>query len=99
MTAQPAFSTERLDVPDSIREINDLFYKNGWTDGLPIIPPTEDLVAEMLRFTDYAPGDVICELPPRGATATVALRAVDCVLAGCLPEYFPVGLPVVQAAV
>src|SRR5205085_6455538 len=98
MTTQVAFTTERVDVPDSVREINDLFYKNGWTDGLPIIPPTEDLVAEMLRFTDYDPNDVICQLPPRGASATIELLAINCVMAGCLAEYFPVVLTAVQAA-
>jgi hypothetical protein len=44
MSAHGAFKTEQIDVPDSVRDINDLFYKNGWSDGLPIIPPTEELV-------------------------------------------------------
>src|SRR5512145_2362779 len=93
-----AFVTERIDVPDSVRDINDLFYERGWTDGLPIIPPTEDAVAGMLRFTDRAPGDVIGELPPRGAPATLELAAINCVMAGCLPEYFPVVVTAIQAA-
>ena len=62
---RPAFAAERIDVPDSVRDINDLFYARGWTDGLPIIPPTEEAVAEMLRFTDRAPSDAIGDLPPQ----------------------------------
>jgi hypothetical protein len=54
-------ASEHLDVPNSIRDINNLFYEKGWTDGLPIIPPTEDAVADMLRFTDYGPNDVVCQ--------------------------------------
>jgi hypothetical protein len=62
-----SIATEQIEVPNSMRKVNDLFYERGWTDGLPVIPPTEDLVTEMLRFTDYAPNDVIGELPPRRA--------------------------------
>jgi hypothetical protein len=98
VTTTIPFGTERIDVPDSPREIYDLFYKNGWTDGLPIIPPTEEAVAQMLRFTDHAPSDVICEVPPRDGIATVELLAINCVMAGCLPEYFPVVLTAVQAS-
>jgi len=90
--------TERIEVPDSMKDINDIFYRKGWTDGLPIIPPTQEAVADVLRFTDYAPSDVICEVPPRGGAATVELLAINCVMAGCLPKYFPVVLTAVQAA-
>ncbi|MBA2528362.1 MAG: hypothetical protein H0V19_00100 [Euzebyales bacterium] len=47
-------------------------------------------MAEMLRFTDYVPSDVIGELPPRFAPATIELLAINCVMAGCLPAYAPV---------
>jgi hypothetical protein len=92
------FATERVELPDSVVKINDHFHEKGWTDGLPIIPPTEESVAAMLRFTDYAPSDVIAEIPPRGGVATIELLAINCVMAGCLPEYFPVVLTAVQAA-
>src|SRR5689334_23436280 len=98
MTGKAVFQTEQIEVPSSPHEIYALFYKNGWTDGLPIIPPTEELLGEMLRYTDYRPSDVICELPPRGAPATLELLAINCVMAGCLPEYFPVVVTAVQAA-
>lgn len=101
MSAQPqppVVATERIDVPDSVRAINDLFHERGWTDGLPIIPPTEDAVSEMLRYTDRLPGDAIGELPPRGAPATLELLAINCVMAGCRPEYFPVVVTAIEAA-
>ncbi len=68
----------------------DHFYAQGWTDGLPVIPPTEERVAHMLRYTDYAPGDVIARVPPKNAPATVESIAVNAVMAGCLPAYLPV---------
>ena len=92
------FNTECLELPDSVQDINDLFHERGWTDGLPIIPPTEEAVREMLRFTDYAASDVLCQLPPRFAPATIELLAINCVMAGCRPEYFPVVLTAVKAA-
>ena len=52
------------------------FYGEGWTDGLPVIPPTEERVAETLRYTDYAPQDVIAHVPPRNAPATAEIIAI-----------------------
>lgn len=98
MTNLTPIVSERIEVVDSTREINDLFHSKGWTDGLPIVPPTEEAVAEMLRFTDYAPSEVICEVPPRGGAATAELLAINCVMAGCRPEYFPVVITAVLAA-
>lgn len=73
------------------------FYEEGWTDGLPVIPPTEDRVAETLRFTDYAPQDVIAHVPPRNAPATAEIIAINAVMAGCRPEYLPVLIAAVGA--
>jgi hypothetical protein len=95
--ADRPFSTESLQLPDSVRDINNLFYERGWTDGLPIIPPTEEAVAQTLRFTDYAPDESVGDLMPRGAPATIELLAINCVMAGCLPEYFPVVIAALQA--
>jgi hypothetical protein len=69
----------------------------GWTDGLPIVPPTEARVAAFLRCTDRAPREVIGVLPPRQGEATVERVAVNAVMAGCRPEYFPVVLAAVAA--
>ena len=74
----------------NLDEINLYFTQNGWTDGLPIIPPTPERVAEFLKYTDYKPDDVIAVIPPAYRKATAKLVAVNGVMAGCPPEYMPV---------
>jgi len=74
----------------SLDEINLYFTQNGWSDGLPIIPPTEARVAEFLKYTDYAPDTVIAEIPPSYRKATAKLIAVNGVMSGCSPEYMPI---------
>ena len=76
---------------------NQLFYQRGWTDGLPIVPPTGELVAEMLRGTDLPPNRVVAILDPMGGQATVEKIAVNAVMAGCRPEYMPVLIAAVEA--
>jgi len=77
-------------------ELIDRFYDNGWTDGLPVVLPTETRVAEMLAGRD--PRDVLGSVPPRGSVATRELVAVNAVMAGCRPEYFPLVEATVAAA-
>ena len=74
----------------NLDEINLYFAKNGWSDGLPVIPPTRARVDEFLKYTDHAPGDLIAEIPPTYRKATAELVAVNGVMAGCLPEYMPI---------
>src|ERR1051326_2902958 len=73
------------------------YQEHGWTDGLPIVPPTDDRVAEFLRYTDRPPREVIGVLPPRQGEATVEKIAINAVMAGCRPEYFPVILTAIEA--
>ncbi len=73
-------------------------YARGWTDGLPVVPPTEARVLAMLRGTSRAPSDVVAVVPPDLAPCTVEKVAVNAVLAGCLPEHLPVVLAAVEAA-
>ena len=73
------------------------FYERGWTDGLPIIPPTEELVEEMLQFTDRKRDETVAKLAPRWGKATPEKIAVNAVMAGCLPEYMPVLVAAVEA--
>ncbi len=87
----------RLQVHGSVRDINDYFYEHGWTDGLPIIPPTEDLVLEMLEACSMPPQRALGRLSPLDGTVTVEKVAINAVMAGCLPDYFPVVLAAVQA--
>lgn len=73
-------------------------YDRGWSDGLPVIPPTEARVARMLEGTDRSPGDVVTIVPPDLVECTVEKVAVNAVMAGCLPEYLPVVLTALEAA-
>ena len=73
------------------------YQDRGWTDGLPIVPPTEAAVRELLRWTDRDPRELIGILPPRQGEATVEKIAANAVMAGCRPEYFPVVLAAVEA--
>ncbi len=92
-------STPRLVFQGSIQGVNRFFYQRGWTDGLPIMPPTEEAVAEMLTGTDLPPGLVVARLEPRRGKATVEKIAVNAVMAGCLPTHLPVIIAGVEALV
>ncbi|MGH9064770.1 MAG: thioredoxin family protein [Acidimicrobiales bacterium] len=73
-------------------------FERGWTDGLPVVAPTEARVARMLGGTGRDPGEVVAVVPPDLVEATVEKVAVNAVLAGCRPEYLPVVLAAVEAA-
>jgi hypothetical protein len=80
----------------TLEAVNQFFYENMWTDGLPIIPPTIKKVEEFLKYTDRSPDEVLGILPPRHVKATVWKIAVNGVMAGCRPEYMPILLAVVE---
>ena len=79
----------RIIFKGSLEEVNRFFYRRGWTDGLPIIPPTEEAVAEMVTGTDLPPDYIVSELEPRSGKATVEKIAINAVMAGALPTYLP----------
>jgi hypothetical protein len=81
----------------TLEEVNRFFYENGWTDGLPIIPPTEAKVAEMMTGTDLPPGHVVAKIIPRLGKATVEKIAINAVMAGALPTHMPFLIAAVQA--
>ena len=87
-----------FEVDDSFTELNTLYHERGWTDGLPIMPPTEAAVAAMLGGTRRGPDDIVAVLPPRQGEATVERIAINAVMAGCLPEHLPVVIAAVEAA-
>ncbi|MFH1486457.1 MAG: hypothetical protein ABIH46_10325 [Chloroflexota bacterium] len=95
--SRPEFATGALEVKGSIAAANRLFYGRGWTDGLPIIPPTRSEVDGMLAYSDRDPKDVVAVFKPRNGKATVEKVAINAVMAGCQPEYFPVVLAAVEA--
>ncbi|HEX6210325.1 MAG TPA: hypothetical protein VF136_06090 [Methylomirabilota bacterium] len=83
--------------PGAWDEIDTHYQERGWTDGLPIVPPTERRVRELLEQTPRHPHEVVGVLPPRQGEATVEKIAVNAVMAGCRPEYFPVVLAAIEA--
>ncbi|MBI2910146.1 MAG: hypothetical protein HYX92_21095 [Chloroflexi bacterium] len=91
--------TDRVRTPDSLEEINEIFYRERMTDGLPIIPPTVERVQRMLEAVDRDPQEVIGLVAPKQGVATVEKIAANAVMAGCLPEYLPVVIAAVQAIV
>ncbi|MBI2908131.1 MAG: hypothetical protein HYX92_10825 [Chloroflexi bacterium] len=90
-------TSDRIKLPDSLEAVNDYLYEQCLTDGLPVVPPTAERVQAMLEYTDRDPGDVIADIAPLWAEGTVEKIAIQAVMAGCLPEYFPVVITGVQA--
>jgi hypothetical protein len=72
-------------------------YDRGWSDGLPLVPPTEERVLRMLQGTSRDPQEEIGLVPSDLAPATVEKIAINAVMAGCKPEYLPVVLAAVEA--
>src|SRR5262245_39667685 len=84
-------------VEDDWLAVNELYVERGWTDGLPIVPPTEARVEAFLAQTTQDRLEVVAVLPPRQGEATVEKIAINAAMAGCRPEYFPVVLAAVEA--
>jgi len=85
---------ELADVPETVQEF---FFSKGWTDGLPVVPPTNEAVSAMVAASGRDPAETIGPIPPRMRTATVEKIAINAVMAGCRAEYFPVVLAAVEA--
>jgi hypothetical protein len=75
----------------------ELAYALGWSDGLPIVPATQDAVDRFLRAVTLPPDLVVARMPPRNRACTVEKAAINAVMAGCRPEYFPVIVTALQA--
>ena len=73
-------------------------FERGWTDGLPVVPPTEARVLHMLQGAARAPDELVGVVPPNQVECTVEKVAINAVMAGCKPEYMPVVLAAVEAA-
>ena len=80
----------------TLAEVNNWMYSHGWTNGTPVVPPTEEAVTEMLRGTELPKDHVVAELPPLMGKATVEKIAVNGVMAGCLPTYMPLLIAMVE---
>ena len=99
----PELSTPRLVEPDTEEELQRHFLENNWTDKLPIVLPTEDRVADMLAHTSHMPDEIVGHMQPtanRGLWEyTVEKVAVNAVMSGARPEYFPVILALAASEV
>ena len=73
-------------------------YERGWSDGLPVVPPTDVRILRMLEGTPRKPSEIIGDVPPNLAPITVEKVAINSVMAGCRPEYMPVVLAALEAA-
>lgn len=73
------------------------YFQKGWTDGLPVVPPTEKSLKTMLTDCGHSSEDVVAEVPARNTQITANKVAINAVMAGCLPEYMPVVIAAVRA--
>lgn len=92
-TSVRAAQIEVLATLEAIEEC----YQRGWSDGLPVIPPTVDRVTEMLAHVGLPPEHVLGDVPARRRVLTAERAAANAVMAGCLPAYFPVLLAALEA--
>ncbi|MGE0875934.1 MAG: thioredoxin family protein [Burkholderiales bacterium] len=83
---------------DELEDPMEVAYDRGWSDGLPVVPPTELRVLRMLGGTTRRSDEVLGLIPPNLAPCTVEKAAINAVMAGCRPEYFPVVLATIEAA-
>ncbi len=95
MSNHPLLSPSH-EVADAF-EANEFFQRNGWTDGLPVVPPTEPAVRRFLDAVGLAPSEVVGAEPVRRRRISAEKVAIAAVMAGCLPEYMPVMLATVRA--
>src|SRR5690606_36954700 len=88
---------ESLLDPAAARAMAEYLFERGWSDGLPVLPATAEVVADFLRHTDRDPDAVLAELPQVDRQATVRDVALHAAMAGCRPEYLPVVLTAWEA--
>src|SRR5262249_22366584 len=100
---KPMQATERERLPERVvvdegpDGLQEFFFEQGWSDGRPAGPPTEQAVRAMLATVARAPDELVGPIPPRLRMATMEKLAVNAVMAGCRPDYFPVVLAAVEA--
>ncbi len=91
------FLEDRLEIDADPVALQEFFFAHGWTDGLPVMPPTAESVAAMLAACDRDPQETVGPIPPRTRIATIEKLAINAVMAGCKPAYFPVVLAALDA--
>jgi hypothetical protein len=105
ITAEECAANEKRDKGDlrddvfygTLEEVNNYFHEQQWSDGLPIIPPTYNKVEEFLKYTDKPWNETVAILPLAHRNTTTWHVAVNCVMAGCKPEYMPILIAMTEA--
>lgn len=95
--AEVRFQARQVEPAES-EDIMEACFERGWSDGLPVVPPTPLRVLRMLRGSDRDPGSLIGDIPPNNVPCSVEKAAINAVLAGCKPDYFPTVLASIEAA-
>ena len=93
----PKLRARRIDFGDSEDE-HEAMFARGWSDGLPLTPPTPERVARMLAGTHRDPAEIVTVVPPDLVECAIEKIAINAVMAGCRPEYLPVVIAAVEAA-
>src|SRR5260370_14896636 len=86
----PARISSQRSAVEDCQEALDLCYRRGWTDGLPVVPPTEPSVRAMLEAVGLEPDAQIAFITNRQVAITAEKGAINAVMAGCLPQHMPV---------
>ncbi len=92
----PTLTARRIELSDPLAAM-EYFYQQGWTDGLPVIPPTPERVSEFLEYGNKFPGDILGMIAARNRIITAEKVAINAVMAGCLPHYMPVIVAAIEA--
>ena len=88
-----SLNTIDLDDADLLEE----FHRRGWTDGLPVVPPTPERVEAMLGYAGLAADEVLGGIEARGRSLSAQQAAANAVMAGCAPEHFPLATAALAA--
>ena len=89
LSVKPALTSRVYEV-DDFAAAQELYHSNGWTDGLPVVPPTEDAVRACVEWAGMSPDQLLGVEPVREQPITAEKLAINAVMAGCLPMHFPV---------
>ena len=97
ITLPPEPGTRDIVFRGTFEAVNAHFYANEWSDGLPIVPPTIEKIAQFLAFTDRDPDEILGIVLPESRAVTIWATAVNGVMAGCRPEYMPILVALAEA--
>ncbi len=94
--ASADLQSTRYEVSDTVEAI-EFYYSKGWTDGLPVVPPTEGSIRAMLDAAGLEPGEEITFIENRQVSVTAEKVAINAIMAGCIPAYMPIVVAAVEA--